>query len=58
MAKAKKNKSLAPETMRFLQAENPVGYNIALNKSNSPKKKNPPRYESDNAITKNPRSRG
>lgn len=53
MAKEKK-KSLAPETMRFLQAENPQGYNIALNKSKSPKKKLP-RYESDNMKTKNPR---
>ncbi len=57
MAKAKKSKTLAPETMRFLQAENPQGYNISLNKSKSPKKKLP-RYESDNTITKNPRSRG
>ena len=53
MAKAKKSKKLAPETMRFLQAENPQGYNIALGKQKDKKVK--PRYESDNTITKNPR---
>ncbi len=56
MAKSRK-KTLAPETMRFLQAENPQGYNMALDKSKSPKKKLP-RYESDNTAAKNPKSKG
>ncbi|MES2409052.1 MAG: hypothetical protein V4509_01985 [Patescibacteria group bacterium] len=54
MAK-RKSKILAPETMRFLQAENPVGYNEVLNRG---KKKEKPRYESDNMKAKNPRSKG